>query len=149
MESSGDWIANKRPIVAVGVLIYDLAGQILLARMPKWRDQWAVVGGRVEYGESLIECAIREVFEETGLEISNLQFLQVQECIFSDEFIEPCHFIFINYTAVSSDNLIRPNEELAECIWVTISEALTMQLNSSTRKLILCFAESPEHQDGI
>lgn len=42
--------------------------QILLAQ-PKGHTEWGFVKGKIEDGETIAECAKRETFEETGLEI--------------------------------------------------------------------------------
>lgn len=131
----------KKPSVVVGVVIYNSEGLILLAQIPKWKNMWAVIGGHVEYGESIENCLTREVKEETNLDITNISFIQVQEEIFSDEFTEEKHFIFLNYSALAiSDHLI-PNEEINRFIWISPSEALKVNLNKSSRILINTFID--------
>lgn len=39
--------------------------------------QWAWPGGHLEYMESFVDCAKREVREETGIEINNVRFLRL------------------------------------------------------------------------
>lgn len=59
------------------VYIRDLENKktLMLYRNKKENDmhegKWNGVGGKVEMGESPAECAIREVFEETGLKVSS------------------------------------------------------------------------------
>jgi 8-oxo-dGTP diphosphatase len=43
--------------------------------------QWALPGGHLERFEQLHECAIREVKEETGLDINNVRFATVDNTI--------------------------------------------------------------------
>ena len=38
------------------------------------RDKWIGIGGKFEYGESPEECAIREIYEETGLIVTSLNY---------------------------------------------------------------------------
>jgi mutator protein MutT len=44
------------------------ANQVLLHRRAD-NGAWALPGGRMEIGESIEQCAVREMFEETGIEV--------------------------------------------------------------------------------
>ena len=46
---------------------------------------WHTPGGHLEFGESFEECAKREVYEETGVEIEDVRFLTVTNDIFREE----------------------------------------------------------------
>lgn len=55
------------PLDATAVVVKD--GEILLIQRADFK-LWALPGGRVEAGESVAQAAIREVYEETGLQIA-------------------------------------------------------------------------------
>jgi 8-oxo-dGTP diphosphatase len=40
----------------------------------KWRKQWEFPAGKIEKGETYKECAIRELFEETNQNVTNLEY---------------------------------------------------------------------------
>ncbi|WHY78344.1 NUDIX domain-containing protein [Neobacillus sp. WH10] len=70
-------IIGNRPIILVGAVVgvIDAHGKILLQKRPE--GIWGLAGGIVELGESVEEAARREVFEETGVEIGQLQLVNV------------------------------------------------------------------------
>jgi 8-oxo-dGTP pyrophosphatase MutT (NUDIX family) len=53
---------------AAAVALFDENGRILLLRR-KDNDKWTMPGGTMDFGESLGQCAVREVREETGFDI--------------------------------------------------------------------------------
>lgn len=59
---------NKPNHIGTSVII-ESDNKILLEHRTD-SDTWAVIGGGLKIDESLMECAIREVFEETGIRLS-------------------------------------------------------------------------------
>ncbi|WP_330233878.1 NUDIX domain-containing protein [Nocardia sp. NBC_00508] len=55
-------------VPAASVVVVNVAGQILLQRRTD-NGMWALPGGKMELGESLADCGIRETKEETGIDI--------------------------------------------------------------------------------
>ena len=55
-------------IVAVGGLVTNESGQVLLIRSPRYGD-WEFPGGQVEESETLTHALVREVLEETGITV--------------------------------------------------------------------------------
>ena len=59
-------------------MVMDNEGRVLVQeRLPKPTNPWCGLtfpGGHLEQGESLVESTIREMYEETGLTVSNLKF---------------------------------------------------------------------------
>ncbi|MBF4998406.1 NUDIX domain-containing protein [Nocardia sp. BSTN01] len=55
-------------VPAASVVVVDDSGNVLLQRRVD-NGLWALPGGKMELGESLAECGIRETKEETGLEV--------------------------------------------------------------------------------
>jgi 8-oxo-dGTP pyrophosphatase MutT (NUDIX family) len=66
--------AKTRVRVGTGVIVLDSDGRMLLERRGDcgW---WGFIGGKVDPGESIVECAVREAREETGLTVEILEFV--------------------------------------------------------------------------
>lgn len=67
--------AIKYPLVGVGVMIFK-EGKILLGKRKgsHGEGEYSFPGGHLEYMETIEDCARRETFEETGIEIKNIKF---------------------------------------------------------------------------
>jgi len=126
----------SRPIATVGALIHDGSGKVLMIRTHKWGNRWGIPGGKIERGESAADALVREIREETGLEVSQIEFALVQDCIDSPEFYRPEHFLLLNYTAKAATSDVRLNDEAQEFRWLSPAAALEIPLNQPTRFLL-------------
>lgn len=72
---------TSHPRVGVGVLLTDNEGRVLLTlrKLPPEAGCWSIVGGKVDFLETLEQCAIREAREEVGVEISLRSLLCVTD----------------------------------------------------------------------
>ncbi|MGL4399586.1 MAG: HAD hydrolase-like protein [Luteolibacter sp.] len=127
----------SRPIATVGALIHDGNGHILMVRTHKWSNRWGIPGGKIERGESSTAALEREILEETGLALCEIEFALVQDCIDSPEFMRPEHFLLLNYVARATTTAVTLNDEAEEFLWLTPGEALLLNLNQPTRFLLM------------
>jgi phosphoglycolate phosphatase len=136
---------GQHPVVTVGALIYDEQGRVLMIRTHKWSNLWGIPGGKTKFGETSETALRREIQEETALDIADIRFVLVQDCIQSREFYRDAHFVLLNYTCRcigSSD--VRLNEEALEFKWVEPEAALGMRLNEPTRILLNAVLEGED-----
>lgn len=71
------YIYWNNPLPVAGAAVIDAGGRILLARraVEPRLGYWNLPSGYLEFGESIEEAAVREVREETGLEVALTGFL--------------------------------------------------------------------------
>ncbi|MCP4727117.1 MAG: NUDIX domain-containing protein [bacterium] len=133
MSSDG----SKYPEVTVGALIFNKEKELLLVKTDKWSGQYCIPGGHIELGETIIDAVRREIKEETNLDIKDIEFHMIEECIFSENFFNPDkHFIFLDYTctAVTTDVIL--NEEAQEYEWVDLKDIDKFNIEKLTLKSI-------------
>jgi phosphoglycolate phosphatase-like HAD superfamily hydrolase/ADP-ribose pyrophosphatase YjhB (NUDIX family) len=126
------------PLATVGALIFNAKNEVLMIRTHKWSGLWGIPGGKIKWGETSEAALRREILEETGLKISGIKFVLVQDCIHSKEFYRDAHFVLLNYTcrcAVKNPR-VTLNEEGREFRWVKMAEAKKLKLNKPTKILI-------------
>lgn len=79
--------ATSQRIVRVGVgILVVRQGKLLLGRRlgSHGAGTWSLPGGKLEYGESIEECARRELKEETGLDLGAVELGPYTNDVFSD-----------------------------------------------------------------
>lgn len=78
------FIQYRNPASAVGVIVAR-DGEVLLVkrRFEPYRGKWVIPSGFIEYDEEMRDAAVREVEEETGLEVE-LTGLHAAESCFDD-----------------------------------------------------------------
>ena len=131
------------PIVTVGGLIFNDAGEVLMIRTHKWSNLWGIPGGKIKWGEASEDALAREILEETNLRVTDIEFVLVQDCIHSKEFYRDAHFVLLNYTCrCDGEPAVKLNDEAREFRWVKLAQALEMPLNQPTRKLLNAVAAS-------
>ncbi len=110
------------PVVGVGALIIS-DGRLLMIERGRGanRGLWSVPGGRVEYGERLAEALVREVREETSLEV------EVGEMVWAGETMGPgdppaWHYVLVDFLATVRGGELRPGDDAAAAEWVLLEE---------------------------
>jgi ADP-ribose pyrophosphatase YjhB (NUDIX family) len=111
--------------VAVGALIMD-GGKILLGKhVPErkgfWQGKWICPGGRLELGETIQEGVLREVMEETGLEVELVEFLLAFDRIFEESGVKN-HVVYIDYLAKVKGGSLKAASDLGIARWFQRAE---------------------------
>lgn len=114
--------------------------RLLVTRYAGNVNGYALVAGFVEIGETVEECVSREVMEETGIKIKNIQYYGSQPWGFAGN-------LMMGYLAEldGDDTIHLDEEELATACWLSAEELPEVPERSSlTRDLIRRFKEKIE-----
>jgi 8-oxo-dGTP diphosphatase len=137
-----------RPYLAVSAAIFR-DGRVLIVRRarPPAHGLYTLPGGGVELGETLEQAVIREVREETGLDIEPIALAGHRQMITrdGDGRIER-HFVILPFAARWIGGEIVLNEELAEANWLKppeiaglrTTEGLADIVAAAWRRLAVC-----------
>ena len=150
-----------RPIVGVGAVVLrpaDTGLEVLLVRRanPPLQGEWSLPGGMVELGERLETAIVREVLEETGLNVVPLGVVEVLDSIVleghgTSGFAEGAkeapapnppgrvrfHYVLIDYLCVVEGGVLAFSSDASEVCWQPVNElrdagALALQKKTIT-----------------
>lgn len=110
---------SDRPEVAVGAIVTDEQGRVLLIRRgnPPSQGSWTIPGGRVERGETLEQALLRELHAETGLTARRGPLAEVFEYI-DDAY----HYVILDYLMSEPHGELRAGEDATAVAFVALSE---------------------------
>jgi 8-oxo-dGTP pyrophosphatase MutT (NUDIX family) len=122
-------------IQASGGLVYSNDNKILLIFR---RGKWDLPKGKLDEGEDLITCALREVEEETGL--SDLKYKQSLCITYHTYYEKEQHILKESHWQLMKGNdheelVPQTDEDIEKCVWVTI-ENLAPYLENAPASII-------------
>ena len=126
----------KRPVVGVGAVILD-GDKILLEKrknMPS-KGKWSVPGGLVELGEGVEKAVVREVKEETGLEVYEPRLIDVVDYVSWDEKgAVVYHYVIVDYVVTVKAGRAKAASDADALKWVPFNEVDEYDLTESFRQ---------------
>ncbi len=128
------------PKVAAGALVLN-ENKFLLVKRHDEPDAglWAIPGGKLEYGETLEQCAKREIKEETNIEIKIDKIASITEIILKD-----FHYIIIDFLAYYISGTVKSSSDALEAGFFSIDEINKMNVNKTSLKLIKSFINNDD-----
>lgn len=119
-------MAMPTHIVAAGGIVEDKQGHILLVKTQ--HGGWVFPGGQVEVGENIMDAVVREVKEESGIdvEVSTLIGIYSNTAIHKgyDGITDVPTKVMMDFACNPIGGELRTSEETSDCRWVQKEQVL-------------------------
>jgi mutator protein MutT len=138
------------PLVGVGAIIIERNRVVLVKRgRAPLLGEWSIPGGMLEVGETLREAGVREVLEETGLQVEVGELLGVFDRIVRDDEQRTLyHYVLIDFLCRRIAGEPLAGCDAVEARWFTREEIGALALAEDTAKVInLGFEKSFRESD--
>ena len=111
-------------IVAAGAVVVRKGPEVLLVHRPKY-DDWSFPKGKLDPGEHVTTAAVREVAEETGLDVRLGPRLSTQAYQVRNGWVRPklVHYWVARVVHDDDVSAYRPNAEIDAVTWVPLDKA--------------------------
>jgi mutator protein MutT len=112
-----------RPIVGVGAVVLD-GGRVLLVRRANEpsKGEWSLPGGAVELGESLEDAVVREIREETGLDVEVGRVVEVLDRVRRDaDGRVEYHYVIVDYACTLRGGQLAAGTDAADVRWADVA----------------------------
>ena len=133
---------SERAVIGNLCMVYDNEGNVLVENRVK-KDWKGIVfpGGHVEPGESFVESAVREVWEETGLTVRNLQLCGLKQWTMEDG---GRYIVIFSKPTVSKAKYAPPKREKYSGFPSRTSAAIRWQKTSTKPLKFFCRTSLPK-----
>lgn len=114
-------------------------GKILLAKRGSepGKGKWSVPGGLVELGEKLEKAVVREVKEETNLDVEVVRLIDAVDNIIRDSNGKlQYHFAILDYLTTLKGGTLQSSSDVLDTRWVRIEEAEDYDLTNTFREFL-------------
>lgn len=126
----------RNPYLAADAIICRGDEILLVERKEPVAGAWTIPGGIVDWGEAVEDATIREVKEETDLEIGLRDILGV----YSDPVRDPRgHIISIVFVAEVKGGELKVSREHSDARWFELSRTGSLKMHADHRKILKDF----------
>ncbi len=127
-----------RPIPAVSGVLFR-GNEVLLVRrkVAPYVGRWSLPGGSVEVGETLREAVVREVLEETGLDVRPTELVGAYDSIVEEGGGVRFHFVLLDFLCQIVGGRLRPGSDASATEWVRLADLEEVDLTPLARTAIL------------
>jgi len=129
----------KQPLVGIGAVIV-CESKILLEKRKNepGRGKWSIPGGLVDLGEHLEQSVIREVKEETQLNVYDPELIDaVDNVTVDDDGKVRYHFVIIDYFVKLKGGTIKASSDAEELQWTPFEEVENHVLTETFREFFV------------
>lgn len=132
---------QKTKVVVLGV-VRNNHGEILLSQrfepvLPEVHLKWELPGGTIEFGESPIETVVREVAEETGLQVQVKRLLPVCHSKVWNYPDHQQHTLILGFECeLLGGELTTTDHKVSSHQWVSVTQAQQADLLEGTEKFL-------------
>jgi len=135
--------SSGHPVVGVGALVIHEKRVLLVKRRnPPAKNQWAIPGGKVNFGETLQKAAEREILEETGIVIEAGRPLLVFDVIQTKATgFYLYHYVIIDLEGWYVRGEVCSGDDALEAAWFDQDGLSKLNLNENTKKLLANYYE--------
>jgi 8-oxo-dGTP diphosphatase len=140
-----------RPFVGVGAVIVQ-DGKVLLVKRKyePLAGQWSLPGGAVEVGETLEACLVREMLEETGLEVRVGPVIEVFDRITHDaEGRVMYHFVLVDYLCWPTGGTLGASSDVAEVRFADPRDLFQYDLTTKATSVVERALELDRQTQGL
>jgi 8-oxo-dGTP diphosphatase len=117
---------SRSVIPCVGAVVFDAQGRLLMIQRghDPGAGLWSIPGGRVEPGETDEQALVREMLEETNLQV------KVDRLVGSvrREGLGGAVVDIRDYTATVTGGTLRPGDDAADARWVAAAELARLEV---------------------
>ena len=111
------------PLVGVGAIVVQNSRVLLVRRGTEpLKGHWTLPGGMLEVGESLTTGVVREVREETGLDVEPIELIELLDRIHREDGRVRYHYVIADYLCRVTGGDLRAASDAAAVRWVERSE---------------------------
>ena len=107
------WVAWRNPKAAVAVVLRDNEGRVLLARRRGLPPGWCIPCGNIEWEEDIRQAAVRELKEETGLDVALDHVVAVHSNFHDPE----AHSVGVWFSGHAIGGTLAPGDDVLELGW--------------------------------